>query len=133
MWEDAKHSEARKKIGVYQSMKGQITLKYFVFREMWKIPCVVQIFPVLSLNSLCFPCLEKMLTKFPVFPVPWPPCITFATFESLDCNCTYFVTSQQGLYFLVIWILNPLFELKIKTMLILTICFSKYCVHLLQC
>ena len=30
-------------------------------------------FPVLSLNSLCFPCLEKVITKFPVFPVPWPP------------------------------------------------------------
>ena len=26
-------------------------------------------------NSLCFPCLEKVRTKFPVFPVPWPPCI----------------------------------------------------------
>ena len=25
-------------------------------------------------NSLCFPCLEKVRTKFPVFPVPWPPC-----------------------------------------------------------
>ena len=24
-------------------------------------------------NSLCFPCLEKVRTKFPVFPVPWPP------------------------------------------------------------
>ena len=26
------------------------------------------------LNSLCFPCLEKLTAKFPVFPVPWPPC-----------------------------------------------------------
>ena len=26
-------------------------------------------------NSLCFPCLEKVRTKFPVFPVPWPRCI----------------------------------------------------------
>ena len=26
-------------------------------------------------NSLCFPCLEKVRTKFPVFPVPWPPCL----------------------------------------------------------
>ena len=24
-------------------------------------------------NSLCFPCLEKVRVKFPVFPVPWPP------------------------------------------------------------
>ena len=28
-------------------------------------------------NSLCFPCLEKVRTKFPVFPVPWPPCKLF--------------------------------------------------------
>ena len=27
--------------------------------------------------SLCFPCLEKVRTKFPVFPVPWPPCSIF--------------------------------------------------------
>ena len=25
------------------------------------------------INSLCFPCLEKLTAKFPVFPVPWPP------------------------------------------------------------
>ena len=29
------------------------------------------------LNSLCFPCLEKLTAKFPVFPVPWPPCIIY--------------------------------------------------------
>ena len=41
-------------------------------------PCVSKTFPVLQQNSLCFPCLEKVRTKFPVFPVPWPPwsCIT---------------------------------------------------------
>ena len=69
---DAKGSEARKKLGIHQSMKGQFTLKYLIFREIWKTPCVVQIFPVLYLNSLCFPCLEKVITKFPVFPVLWP-------------------------------------------------------------
>ena len=37
-------------------------------------PCVSKTFPVLQQNSLCFPCLEKVRTKFPVFPVPWPPC-----------------------------------------------------------
>ena len=31
-------------------------------------------FPVLYLNSLCFPYLEKVITKFPAFPVPWPSC-----------------------------------------------------------
>ena len=25
------------------------------------------------LNSLCFPCLEKLTAKFPIFPVPSPP------------------------------------------------------------
>ena len=37
------------------------------------MPCAIQIFPVLYLNALCFPCLEKFITKFPVFPVLWPP------------------------------------------------------------
>ena len=37
-------------------------------------PCVSKTFSVLQQNSLCFPCLEKVRTKFPVFPVPWPPC-----------------------------------------------------------
>ena len=40
-------------------------------------PCVSKTFPVLQQNSLCFPCLEKVRTKFPVFPVPWPPCFSF--------------------------------------------------------
>ena len=35
--------------------------------------CVCKFFPVSEQNSLCFPCLEKVRTKFPVFPVPWPP------------------------------------------------------------
>ena len=46
-----------------------VTEKYF--------PCVSEFFPVSKQNSLCFPCLEKVRTKFPVFPVfpvPWPPC-----------------------------------------------------------
>ena len=30
-------------------------------------------------NSLCFLCLEKVRTKFPVFPVSWPPCLGFTT------------------------------------------------------
>ena len=52
---------------------GQFTIKYLIFREIWKIPCVFHIFPVLYLNSPCFPCQEKLIIKFPVFPVPWPP------------------------------------------------------------
>ena len=45
-------SEARlEKIGLHQLMKRQFTIKYLIFREIWKIPCVVQIFPVLYQNS----------------------------------------------------------------------------------
>ena len=46
-----------------------ITVKIF--------PCVSKFFPVSEQNSLCFTCLEKVRTKFPVFPVPWPPCKWF--------------------------------------------------------
>ena len=49
-------------------MKGQFAVKYLIFREIWKISCVVQIpcvvpkFPVFSLSGKsdnqipCFPC-----------------------------------------------------------------------------
>ena len=48
-------------------MKGQFTIKYLIFREIWKIPCILQIFhvvpkfPVFSLSGKidqisCFPC-----------------------------------------------------------------------------
>ena len=33
-------------------------------------------FPVSEQISPCFPCLEKVRTKFPVFPVPWPLCVS---------------------------------------------------------
>ena len=33
------------------------------------------IFPVLQQNSPCFSCLEKVRTKFHVFPVLWPLCL----------------------------------------------------------
>ena len=57
---------------------------------------IFKIFPVLApfflckkinlLNSLCFPCLEKLTAKFPVFPVPWPPCChgTACNFNSVS-------------------------------------------------
>ena len=61
-------SEVRlEKIGVHQLMKGQFTMKYLIFREIWKIPCVVQIFPVLYLNSLCFPLSGKSDNQIPCF------------------------------------------------------------------
>ena len=37
---------------------------------------VSQKFPCVTTNSLCFPCLEKVRTKFPVFPVLLPPCFS---------------------------------------------------------
>ena len=92
LWEDAKQSKARKKFRVHQSMKGKFTTKYLIFREIWKIPCVVQIFPVLYLNSLCFPCLEKLITKFPVFPVPWPA--TLPVFSTILWNQQFCPRSQ---------------------------------------
>ena len=60
LWKDAEWSKARKKTGVHQSMKGQFTIKYLIFMEIWKLPCVAQNFPVFSIwknwwpNS-CFP------------------------------------------------------------------------------
>ena len=57
-------------------MKGQFTIKYFIFREIWKIPCVcsnfpcvVPKFPVFSLSGKsdnqipCFPCAVATLSK----------------------------------------------------------------------
>ena len=37
-------------------------------------PCVSAITLVLHQNSPCFSYLEKLISKFSVFPVPWPPC-----------------------------------------------------------
>ena len=54
-----------------------ITVKYFPCVTEKYFPYVSKFFPVSKQNSLCFPCLEKVRTKFPVFPVfpvPWPPC-----------------------------------------------------------
>ena len=45
-------------------MKGQFTTKYSIFREIWKIPCVVQNFPVLYLNFLS----GKLDDQIPSFP-----------------------------------------------------------------
>ena len=49
------------KIGVYQLMKGQCTIKYLIFREIWKIPYIGQIFPVFSLSG-------KNDNQIPCFP-----------------------------------------------------------------
>ena len=83
------------KNGVHQSMNGQFTFKYFIFREIRKIPSVVQIFLVLYLSSLCFPCLEKVITKFSVFLVPWPPCLL----QTRDMNAMSLTLQWDSLIF----------------------------------
>ena len=45
------HEVRPEKIGVHQLMKGQFTIKYHIFRKIWKIPCVVPKFPVFSLSG----------------------------------------------------------------------------------
>ena len=50
---------------------------------------VSKTFPVLQQNSLCFPCQEKVRTKFPVFPVPWPPCFYFMPLPDFWLICIF--------------------------------------------
>ena len=59
--------------------------------------CVVQILPVLHLNSLCVPCPEKMITKFLVFPVSWPPCLCCIATTICECDESFWKkkTPQQ--------------------------------------
>ena len=59
---------ARIKIGVHQLMKGQFTIKYLIFREIWKFPYVVQIVPVLYLNYPVFSMSGKIDNQIPCFP-----------------------------------------------------------------
>ena len=55
------------KIGVYKSMKEEFTIKYLIFREIWKNSCVVPKFPMFSLSGKidnqipCFPCAVAIL------------------------------------------------------------------------
>ena len=44
LWKYTEQSEARKKLGYISQQKGnllQFTIKYLIFREIWKLPCVV--------------------------------------------------------------------------------------------
>ena len=58
------------KIRAHQSIKGQFTIKYLIFREIWKIPRVVPEFPVFPLSGKldnqipCFPCAVATLELF---------------------------------------------------------------------
>ena len=47
-------------------------------------------------NSLCFPCLEKVRTKFPVFPVPWPPCFNKCMVSNSTCFNLNIMTPTSG-------------------------------------
>ena len=65
----AERSEAKN----FWNLKNKHT--FYVNNQSKYFPCVSKFFLVSEQNSLCFPWLEKVRTKFPVFPVPWPPCI----------------------------------------------------------
>ena len=52
--------------------------KKFIFSNFSQIPHVF----IKFLKFPVFPCLEKFLTRFPVFPVMWPPCQLFLHFQT---------------------------------------------------
>ena len=41
LWKDAEQKTRLEKTWGNQLIKGQYTVKYLIFREIWKIPCVV--------------------------------------------------------------------------------------------
>ena len=49
-------------------MKGQFTVKYLIFREIWKIFCDLQIFLVFHLNFPVFSLSRKIDNQIPCFP-----------------------------------------------------------------
>ena len=65
------------KIGIHQAMKGQFTIKYLIFKEICKIPCVFPKFPVFSLSGKfdnqipCFPCAVATLFMYSAIWVGW--------------------------------------------------------------
>ena len=54
---------------------------------------------MLQQNSLCFPCLEKVRTKFPVFPGPWPPCSLLPLLCFISPCCPF----CESLFSLLVW------------------------------
>ena len=53
---------------------------------------MIYFFLALSKSSLCFPCLEKMITKYTVFPVSWSPChFSVFTTNNLEVFIFYFI------------------------------------------
>ena len=55
---------------------------------------VFQKFPLCYSKIPCFPCLEKVRTKFPVFPIPWPPCSTPGHISTYDYEQKFY--KQKG-------------------------------------
>ena len=92
--------EARLKQNWGISVNERAIIKYFIFREIWKLTCVVQNFPVFYLNSLCLPCLEKLITKFPVFPVPCHPEQTCTFLTLLNFYFLFFFPNRRTLKFM---------------------------------
>ena len=53
---------------VHLLMKGQFTIKYLICREIWKIPCVIQIFPCVVPKFPVFSLSGKTDNQIPCFP-----------------------------------------------------------------
>ena len=83
-------------------MKGQFTIKYFIFREIGKIPCCPS-----------FPCV---VPKFPVFSpsgksdnqIPCFPC-ALAILHCVFCQWCYFCNGHLLDLLLILWTLLLLF------------------------
>ena len=96
----AEQNEAKKVLKICKEKHAFCVNKY----SQKYFPCVSKTFPVLQQNSLCFPCLEKVRTKFPFFPVPWPPCFFpfstgFSIFMSAGCTkCVTHFEKDEGLH-----------------------------------
>ena len=82
---------------------------FAVINTVQNIFSVSKIFPVLQQNSLCFPCLEKVRTKFPVFPVPWPPCTMNVAeqFEKIQVKFSRIVNTMSMTFALKICFDSP--------------------------
>ena len=81
-------------------MKGQFTIKYLNFREVWKIPCVIKFFYVVP-KFLVFSLYGKIDDQIPCFP-----CEIFKGSINMT-NCNYSTLTDFLLVFFVIAVTIP--------------------------
>ena len=90
--------------------------------------CVSKTFPLLQQNSKCFPCLEKVRTKFLVFPVPLPPCLRWQVVLRKFFR-SEFVSSQTWCYLILMgrrMFLRRIFQFNfVSTQIFIVISFSE--------